>query len=160
MTRFMYLLMSLLFIGTLFAQGSTDAIYLAAAQGSGTILVFLLSLKYGMGGTTKLDIITFIGFAVSLLVWKITSNPALALILSIVTDSIAFIPTVEKTWRLPQTEEWRFYFSDVLAAGFSLLSLTNLAWGNVAFPLYIFLLNLGGVLLILGRRKMLARTTS
>jgi hypothetical protein len=157
MTRLIYLLMSILIVGALFLQGSQDAIFLAIAQGIGTALLFLLSLKYGVGGTTKLDFATLISFIIILIIWKLTNDPVLALFLSILTDLIGFIPTAEKTWRLPHTEEWKFYFSDVLASTFSLLSLSNFSLGNVAFPIYIFILNLSGVVLILGRRKALGK---
>lgn len=155
MTRFIYLLMTLLIIGVLFAQGSYDALILACVQGIGTIIIFALSLKYGMGGTSKLDKVTLAGFLISLVVWKITSNPTLALYLSILTDLIGFVPTFAKTWNFPDTEDWRFYFSDVLAGLFSLLSLTILTIENIVFPLYIFALNLFAVILILGRKKVL-----
>lgn len=155
MTRFIYLLMNVLFIGTLYAQGSYGALALATMQGIGTVIIFALSLKYGMGGTNKLDIVTFIGFLVSLIVWKITSNPTLALYLSILTDCIGFIPTIEKTWRMPETEDWRFYFSDVLAGFFSMLAVTRMTIEDIAFPLYIFILNALSVIMIVGRGKIL-----
>ena len=142
MTRFIYLLLTFIFIGTLYIQGSTDALFLATMQGIGTIIIFILSFKYGIGGTNKLDFITLIGFAISLIAWKMTSNPTVGLYLSILTDCIGFIPTIEKTWRLPHTEDWRFYFSDVLAGLFSVLSISSLTLPNLAYPLYIFLLKM------------------
>jgi len=155
MTRFIYLLMNVLFIGTLFAQGSYGALALATMQAIGTVVIFLLSLKFGIGGTNRLDFVTFAGFVISLIAWKITSNPTLALYLSILTDSIGFIPTIEKTWRMPETEDWRFYFSDVLAGLFSMLALTRLNIEDLAFPLYIFVLNALAVVMIVGRGKIL-----
>ncbi len=151
MTRFIYLLLTFIFIGSLYAQGSTDALFLATMQGIGTIIIFILSFKYGIGGTSKLDFITLIGFAISLIAWKTTSNPTIGLYLSILTDCIGFIPTIEKTWRLPHTEDWRFYFSDVLAGLFSVLSIGVFTLPNLAYPLYIFLLNFIAVILILVR---------
>ncbi len=159
MTRFIYLLMSALFIATLIAQGSTDALFLAVMNGLGTLCIFLLSFKYGVGGTNKLDIVTFFGFLISLIAWKLTSNPTVGLYLSILTDLIGFIPTIEKTWRQPHTEDWRFYFSDILAGGFSTLSVRSYSLANLAFPLYIFFLNGFAVMLILIRGKAVRTTT-
>lgn len=160
MTRFIYVLMTLMFVSTLASQGSWDALYLAGTQAIGTILFFILSLKYGMGGMNRLDLFTFFGFLVSLVVWKMTSNPTLALYLAILTEAIGFIPTIEKTWRMPWTEDWRFYFSDVLAGAFSILSVSVVSLENYAFPLYIFLLNLLAMILIIWRGKVVSRPKS
>jgi hypothetical protein len=40
----------------------------------------------------------------SLVVWYTTKNPVLGLSMSIVTDFIAFFPTLVKAWILPETE--------------------------------------------------------
>jgi hypothetical protein len=57
MTRFLLFLVSLLFIGTLLAQGDRNAIYVILVIGLGNLIIFLLSIKNGMGGTTKFDIL-------------------------------------------------------------------------------------------------------
>jgi len=71
----------------------------------GTLSIFILSIKRGIGGSSKLDIMIFLMVIVSLVVWYTTKNPVLGLIMSIVTDFIAFSPTLIKAWVLPETEE-------------------------------------------------------
>lgn len=157
MTRFLYFLMNLIFVGALISQKSWDALGLAGAQAVGNTIILLLSLKYGMGGTNKSDIITLIGAAISFAVWQVTDNPTLAIIMSIVTDYIAFFPSYLKLWVQPETEDWRFYGSDVVSSTFSLLSLRTYRLGDFAFPGYIFLLNLSTAVLIIVRSKVLNR---
>lgn len=155
MTRFLIFLLSLLFVGTLLAQHDTNGIYIALAQLLGSIVIFVLSLKKGMGGWETTDKVVLGMTFLSLLVWKMTTNALLGLLLSLVTDFIGFVPTIIKTWKWPETEEWKFYLSDVLSSTFSLLSLSSYTLGKTAFPLYIFFINTFGVVLILGRRWIL-----
>jgi len=143
MTRFLIFLISLLFVGTLLAQNDKNGI-------------FLLSIKKGIGGTGKMDIVVFIMAILSLIIWQTTKNPVLGLIMSVVTDLIAFSPTLIKTWKLPHTEEWKFYMSDVVASVFSILSIKSFSFGNLIFPIYILLINTTSVLMINLRKKALA----
>lgn len=153
MTRFLLLLISLLFVGTLLAQGDTNAIWLALATFTGTLSIFILSIKRGIGGSSKLDITVFLMVIVSLAVWYTTKNPVLGLTMSIVTDFIAFSPTLIKAWVLPETEEWRFYVMDVISSFLIILSLSTITLGNAIFPIYIFLINLLVTIIILIRGK-------
>lgn len=155
MTRFLYFVMTLLMVGSLYVQQSWTALALAAAQGVGVTLVFLLSFKYGMGGAHKTDLITLFGALATGIVWKTTSNAVLALEMSVVTDLLAFFPTLLKTWSHPFTEDWRFYFSDVLASSFSLLAFvgTSFVLSDLVFPVYIFTLNASAATLIFFRQK-------
>lgn len=137
MTRFLLLLISLLFVGTLFAQGDRNAIYLALVTFIGTLAIFILSIKKGIGGTTKLDLVVFFMALFSLVVWYTTKNPILGLSMSIITDFIAFFPTLVKSWILPETEEWKFYILDVFSSLCSLLSISVFTFGKVIFPIYM-----------------------
>lgn len=157
MTRFIYFLMSIIFIGTLIAQKSWDALGFALAQNIGGFIIFLLSFKYGMGGYQKIDFVTLFGALISGIIWITTSNPTLALLFGILTDSIAFVPTLIKTFKLPHTEDWRFYLSDVFASTFSFLSLKTFRVGDLAYPVYIFVLNLVVTMLIIVRRKQIKK---
>jgi hypothetical protein len=152
MTRFLIFLLSLLFVGTLIAQHDRNGIYIAVAQLLGSIVILLLSLKKGMGGWETTDKIVLAMTLFSLLIWKTTNNPLLGLIMSMVTDFIGVIPTFIKTWKWPETEEWKFYMSDVVSSTFSLLSIAHYTLATTSFPAYILFINALGVVLILGRR--------
>lgn len=154
MTRLLIFVISLLFVGSLWEQGDRNGIYVAGAQLLGGMVLLLLSIKRGMGGTNRLDLLVLALALASLLAWKATNNPLLGLLMSIVTDLIAFSPTLVKTWKYPETEEWKFYASDVVASTFSLLSITTYGLATIAFPAYIWLINMVSVVMILGRRNM------
>lgn len=155
MTRFLIFLLGLLFVGTLLAQGDKNSIFIAVTQLIGSTIILLLSIKKGIGGYGKFDILIFCMAMASLAVWKTTNNPTLGLIMSIFTDLMAMTPTLIKTWKLPHTEEWKFYMSDVMASLFSILSISLFSIENLAFPLYIFIINTVSVVMILGRKRFL-----
>lgn len=157
MTRFLILLLSLLFVSTLLAQGDRNGIFIAVAQLIGSAIIFILSIKRGMGGTNRLDYLVM-GLSVSaIIVWKSSNNPLLGLLMSILADFIGFVPTLVKTWKYPETEEWKFYMSDVVASFFSILSISLYSINNLAFPIYILLINTTSVVMILGRMRHLKR---
>jgi len=151
------MLVSFLFVGTLYSQGDRNGIYLATAQLFGSVAMFYLSIKRGIGGNTKFDWIVFALAILSLIIWQTTNNPFFGLVMSIVTDFIGFTPTLVKTWEYPDTEEWKFYMSDVIASFFSLLSISRYGFEVLIFPIYIFLINIVSVVMILGRKWYLKR---
>lgn len=159
MTRFLIFLLSLLFVGTLFAQGDKNGIYIAVAQLIGGLVILMLSFKKGIGGWETTDKVVLFMTLMSLIIWKTTSNALLGLLMSMVTDFIGFVPTIIKTWKWPETEEWKFYMSDVLSSTFSILSITYYSLSTLAFPAYILFINALGVVLILGRRYALRPKT-
>jgi len=149
MTRFVIWFISLLFVGTLFAQGDRNGIFIALVQLLSTSAIFFLSFKYGMGGTSKTDFIVLALALLAIYVWKTTSNPTLALYMSILADFIGFTPTLVKCYVKPYTEDWKFYTSDIIAGGLNLLSVSTFLLKDFAFPLYIFLINVVPTALIL-----------
>lgn len=154
-TRFVLLLITSLTTLSLFAQGNRVAIYLAGVSTLQSIIVFILSIKYGMGGWSKSDIICLVFALIGIILWRITKNPVVALYFAIGADFIGMIPAIIKTYHFPETEIWLFFALDVLAAIFSLLALEKWTLEEFSYPIYIMLINLIMVLLILVRPKRL-----
>lgn len=157
-TRFILLIISSIFVASLFAQNNQTAIYLALLQLAGSLAIFILSIKFGVGGTDKSDFIVLFLAISAIVIWRITDNPALALYMSLFADFIGISPTLIKSFRSPETEDPKFYFSDVLAGLFSLLAVKSLVVSELVFPTYIFLINLTCVILIFAGRKFQIKT--
>lgn len=158
MTRVIFLIITFLSFATLLAQGDRIAVALAFTQFIGSMIIFLLSFKFGMGGYSRFDVIVLSGAIITLLIWKTTENPTLALYASIATDFIGLLPTIIKTYKKPHTEDPRFYLSDTLASLFSILALKTYLLQDVAYPVYIFIANGLLIIIILLRRKNLQST--
>lgn len=159
-TRFVLLLITSLTTASLFAQGNNVAIYLAGVSTFQSIIVFILSIKHGMGGWSKPDIICLIFALIGIVIWQITKNPVIALYFAISADFIGMIPAIVKTYHFPETEVWSFFALDVFAAIFNLLALKKWTIEEFSYPIYIMLINLVMVFLILVYPKTLIKNIS
>jgi len=157
MTRFLILVFSAIYVISLFVQGDRNAIWLALVSLISTLVIFLLSIKKGMGGFAKLDIIVLVIVVFSIIVWKITNNPVLGLTMSLVADLTSYIPTFVKVWKFPETEEWKFYASVVLANFLNLLSISNYTFSKIILQSYLLGVNAAIILIIVFRERILKK---
>jgi hypothetical protein len=151
-TRLVLLVITSLATAALFAQQDRVAIWLAGVSALQSILIFALSIKYGMGGWGKLDVACLGIAALGIVLWQTTDNPVLALYASIAADFVGMVPALIKTYYFPKTEIWAFFALDTVAAVFSLLAVTNWSLQSVSFPVYIFAINLAMTLLVAAPR--------
>jgi len=147
-TRLVIFIVVVIASTSLLAQGSTITIWLFAASSLFCFILFLLSLKYGMGGWEPIDVISLMIAICGIVLWKATSNPTVAIVASVVADASGIIPTLIKTYRHPQTEDWRFWGITILAAGVNLISIQRWTPGEYLYPLYLVVINAVMVLLI------------
>lgn len=152
-TRLVILITTSLTTASLLAQGNQVAIYLAGVSTLQAIAIFILSLKHGMGGWAKSDIVCLILALIGITFWQITKNPVIALYFAIGADFTGMLPAIIKTYHFPKTEIWLFFALDVFAAIFSLLALTTWTTKEYSYPIYIMLINLIMVILIISPRK-------
>lgn len=62
-----------------------------------TIIIFLFSLKYGFKEINKKDHYFLTAALLALLSWFITKDPTIAVIIVVIIDIIAFLPTIRKS---------------------------------------------------------------
>ena len=155
-TRFVLLLITSLTTASLFAQKNQVAIYLAGVSTIQSIMIFTLSLKRGMGGWSKTDMLCLFIALIGIALWRITENPVVALYCAIGADFTGMVPALAKTYKFPKTEVWTFYLLDVFAAFFILLALETWTLQEYSYPIYIMLINLVMVILIV-RPGLVAR---
>lgn len=140
------ILMFLLMWATLFVQGNIYVSWVLAFTVGLVIsqtLLLIFTLKYGVGGVNKLDIICYIFFAGSLLFYLLTKNPFISLLLLITTDFIAFLPTIVKNWKDPRSDTWLFFIVEgVIAPIFSILASDTNSISEIIFPSYLIVVNL------------------
>jgi hypothetical protein len=156
-TRLVLLFITSLTTAALFAQHDRVAIWLAGVSTFQSIVVFSLSLKYGMGGWGKTDLLCLGIALLGILLWQTTDNPILALYAAITADLIGMTPTLIKTFYFPKTEIMAFYLLDAIAAFFSLLAIQTWSLSGFSYPLYLMIVNLSMVgLIFLPKQKKLA----
>lgn len=148
-TRFILLLITTLATVSLFAQHDTVAIWLAGVSTLQSILIFVLSIKRGMGGWEKRDLLCLCIATLGIVLWQTTKNPVIALYASILADFMGMIPALIKTFHFPKTEVWTFYALDTAAAFLNLLAVKNFTLQAVSYPAYIMVINFAMILLII-----------
>lgn len=146
--RTMLLLLIIVTLAQQHSLGSGLTVALTVGEIVSSILLFGLAIKHGVGGLSRNDLICYLLLMLSLVVWWQTGNALLALHLSIVADTIAFWPTLEKTWRDPKSETSLFFWGGVIAPWFSIAAGGSLAYSVIVFPVYISVVNLVEVILI------------
>jgi hypothetical protein len=137
------------------AKGATWSLLLTAGDAVTIIIVFIFSIKYGIGGLRKIDIFSLIGAGVSLFLWYLTNEPAVALFLIILIDIIGSNLTIIKAWKNPETENWVGWAMCGIGGIFGILSVGSFNFILLAYPIYIFLINSLVAIIVIGRRKYL-----
>src|SRR3989344_2012063 len=103
------------------------------------LLIFLASFvnKSAYWKLGRFDYACGVISIVALVVWGMTGNPALAVLLAIVSDTLASLPTVIKSWRFPETEYWSGYAGAVVGAASAFFVVESFTFTVVAFPIYL-----------------------
>jgi hypothetical protein len=144
-------------IGTVaaLASGVTWAALPVFMSGFGPLLVFLYSLG-NRNSYWQLGLFDYLCGACSLLalvLWGVTRHPEVAILLAIVSDALALLPTLVKAWREPKTESALAYFAGVCSALTSFAAVSAWEFAQIGFPIYLIISN-SSVLLALYRRRL------
>ncbi len=140
------------------ASGAEDTVWVAVSEAIAPTIIALLSIKYGVGGTEKTDIISFAGSALSLLLWWVFDSPLVALSMNLVVDSFAAIPTIKKSWRKPNEEDRLAWTLTQTGNLLNLFAIDKFTIGVVMYPLYIFIID-GLITGLLYKPKILKQNT-
>lgn len=104
-----------------------------------TILIFILTLrmsvKKSFSNVKKLDLVFLIICILGLIPWYITKDPTISVIIVVMIDVIAFMPTLLKTKNNPSSEDGILYTTNVLRHILILFALANI---NIATSLHSF----------------------
>lgn len=120
------------FFGMVAKGAGIGALPTAVSEGF-TILIFLLSLRYGFKDVSRLDSLFLFVALIGIVPWFLTKDPTLSVMIAVTIDVISFIPTIRKTWKYPGTESSSIYAMNVLR---HLLTLYALGAYNIATTLH------------------------
>ncbi len=125
------------------AQGvGLDAV-LTLAVGFGPLLVVVASFldAKAYARVTLFDALCGVLSLMALGAWAATGRGNVAILLSVLADFLAAVPTIRKAYRYPHTEHSLAFLSGVAGGAITLLTIKAKDWGfaSVAFPAYILL---------------------
>ncbi len=107
------------------------------------IMVFIASFfnKNSQWKLTQLDFLCGALSIIGVILWIITKDANIAIILCIIADFLAGIPTLIKSYKAPETEHYFAYLSGAISAGITMLTITIWNTSHAAFPVYILIFN-------------------
>lgn len=126
-TWFIWSIVSLTtFFGGLAKGAGIGALPTGVSEGF-TLIIFLFSLKsliQGKAGRIRKVDHYFLAIAlIGLIPWALTKDPTISVVIVVLIDVIAFIPTLQKTWQNPETEQPTLYATNTLRHVLTLFSL-------------------------------------
>ncbi|AYG00350.1 hypothetical protein [Lactococcus allomyrinae] len=141
------------------SSGVTWAVLPVFMSGFGPTLVFTASFlkKEAYWGIERFDYICGFVSILALIAWYLTKDPSVAIILAILSDVLAGLPTLFKGWRYPETENGFLYLGTLFSASTTFTEIKNWNLAEVAFPTYLILLSLSFFIVIEGRRRYLKK---
>lgn len=122
-------------------EGATDSLWFAAVQVSGTIIVFVLSIRLGAGDyLSKKNLVIFFVAACGLVAWYFTETAVYALTITISISLLGGAVTVQKAYEDPESETMSTWAVSLLASVCAVLSVGKVDWVILAYPLYLLAL--------------------
>jgi len=112
-------------------------------SGLSPFLIFSASfvLRNAHWKLTSSDYVCGLLSALALILWFVTKDPNIAIILAIASDALASVPTLTKAWNHPETEiAWPFLVG-VFNAATSFSAIVIWTFSSYGFPAYLMIIN-------------------
>jgi len=104
-----------------------------------------------------LDYLCGVFSALALIFWLITDQPAIAILLAIMSDGLAALPTLIKTWSYPETETGISYVLAFVSASTSFAAVRHWTFVECGFAIYLVILS-AALSISVYRRKLFLMT--
>lgn len=123
------------------ASGAEDTIWVAVSEAIAPTIIAILAMKYGTGGTDKIDIIAFSGAILSLFLWWYFGSPVVALVTNLAIDFFAALPTIKKVWVKPKEEDRLAWSLTQTGNLFNLFAIDIFTFSIIIYPIYTFIID-------------------
>lgn len=124
-------------------------------SGISTFLVFSASFinPQSYWHISKSDYMYWSLSIITLILRGITQEPLIAIILALISDICASMPTLVKSRMYPETESIATYSAWLISIATTFFALTNFSLTELLFPVYLFVLNILFIWIIFLRMK-------
>jgi len=150
-------LLTILIVALQIKGGAGSATYVTATAGLLCIGVVILGLKNGKRDITKSDTVVAILGLIAIGFWLIVKQPVISIILIVVADILAFIPTVRKSWHKPHSETLSLYITNTFRFFLAFLAIKEYTiLSSLWLVVWIIVSGLFSIMLVL-RRKTISK---
>lgn len=129
------------------ASGATSTLWVAAVYVIAPLIVAILSLKYGIGGWNKFDLLCLLSSIAATFLWFISETPFVAIVLYLLIDFFGSLPTIWKSYSHPETEDKLSWLLMVVANFANIFAVEDMQFSIIIYPLYM--LFIGSLILYL-----------
>jgi hypothetical protein len=154
-TFLMWAILAFIIAAAAYSDGAGWAVAPVIMAGLAPFCIFLASFV-NPNAYWKLGKLDYVCGALSILaiaLWLITSNPILAIVLALIGDAVAAVPTIIKTYKYPETEHFGAYVGALLNNALVFLYVPMFTFSALAFPVYIVICN-GTILFGIYRKRL------
>ena len=139
------------------AQGAEGVSWVSFAAGFTPLLIVAASFlnKKAHWKTQPRDYVLFAVAVLGIVLWYFTKDANLAILLTLIADIFAGIPTILKAAKHPESENWLAYALSVIGFTVGILSIQVFNFENAAFILTMAIMN--SVIVALCLRKPFRR---
>lgn len=118
--------------------------FMTLSVGLFPIIIFLGSFvnKKAYWKLSKFDVSCGTLSLAGLILWQITQVGNIAIIFSLLADGLAYVPTLTKAYKFPETESAWPWLAVSANGLFTLLTISTWNFANFAFPIYFLIINL------------------
>lgn len=117
------------------AEGATNSLWFPAVLFLQSIIVFALTLKYGMGGFGKSDIASLVAAVLVMIIWWVTKSPAIAIVCGVLLNTIGKVLVAQKVYKHPKTEYLPTWVWSALASVLAVVAVGSWDWVLIITPL-------------------------
>lgn len=117
-----------------------------------TIIVCLVR-KNSYWSISFFDVVCGALAIIALILYVLTNNLTISIIFAVLSDALAYLPTLKKSWSFPESESVTTYLGGFINNIFALLIITKWDFNIYFFPAYLVFSNLL-VILCIYRKKI------
>jgi hypothetical protein len=130
--------------------------WVTGVTAAASFMIFFLALTKGEKDIKKSDKWSLFGAGIALLLWFLTSDPLLSVILITIIDFLGFVPTIRKSYHKPYEETLISYVLAGLKFVLAIIALENYTLVTWLYPASLVAANLFFVIMLLARRRRVA----
>lgn len=139
-SQFLWTVLQIIAIVAQLQGGWSWSVLILMATTCNTIVFTILCLRgYGYTEYGWIDYSCFVAAILALVVWSVTDNTTLVLLITVGTSAFASLPTIIKVFKKPETENATAWLIMSVASILSILSVNDRSINNLIAPVqYLF----------------------
>jgi len=155
-TYFVWVLINIITSALQVSGGAGPGAYITISSTLFCFIIFILSLRNGKENIMRFDSLLFSIAMTSAVIWATTDQPVLSLTLLLIADTLAFGPTIRKTWIHPDQETLSTWILWGIRFALSIFAIEKYNFLTLSVPIVWIAILIPFNMMIVFRRKTLS----